>query len=183
MSNPFQPAIDELEKDLVPIERKRNELVSTINVLRAKAGLPPRPDNSGPGGSQPHDAGKSLALSQLKHDSFFGKRMGTAAREYLEMRFAAVNGTNPASVREIFDALKEGGFVFETKHNNVAMISLRNMLRKGSQTFLKLPNGSYGLRSWYPGAKKPKDLEGQIEEEEEEILESEAATPKKGAAA
>lgn len=153
--NPFQPAIDALEKDLAEAERHMNGLRTAINVLRAKAGLPPRPEGGGPNGNGPRvdDGGTPV---NIKHDTFFSDKMGTAARRYLEMRYQAVNGTNPAKPREIFDALKVGGFQFETKDDQVAMISLRNMLRKNSLMFLKLPNGTYGLRGWYPGAKKPK---------------------------
>jgi hypothetical protein len=174
MSNPFQPAIDELEKDLVDIERQRNALTSTINVLRAKAGLPPRPDGGG-GGS----GGESITSTpmSLRHDTFFGKRMGTAARQYLEMRHAADGGTSPATPREIFDALKTGGFVFETKDDAVAIISLRNMLRKNTIMFQKLPNGTYGLASWYPNAKKPKASMAATADEPEEEGDDETTAP------
>ncbi|MCC6946883.1 MAG: hypothetical protein IT539_03865 [Bradyrhizobiaceae bacterium] len=163
--NPFQPAIDELEKELEKIEkdiaeaeRQANGLRDTINVLRAKAGLPPRPEGIGRVAASPSPAPEGGGPSpKIRHDSFFGKKMGTATREYLEMRQESAGGTSPAKPREIFDALKLGGFVFETKDDNVAIISLRNMLRKNTQMFQKLPNGTYGLRSWYPGARKPKN--------------------------
>lgn len=186
MSNPFQSAIDALEKELAPIERQRNELLTTINVLRAKANLPPRPDTPSPGGGGGQSGEAPAAtLTTLKNDTFFGKRMGTAAREYLEMRYAAANGTDPATTRQIFDALKAGGFVFETRDDGVAMISLRNMLRKASQTFLKLPNGTYGLRSWYPGARKPKNSASGdgADDVDGEFQETEATTTKKVAVA
>ncbi len=186
--NPFQPAIDALEKDLTEIERKGNALLATINVLREKAGLPPRPGGGlfvgDTGGDAPKHSG---GAPQIKHDTFFGKKMGTAARLYLEMRFETNGGTNPAKPREIFDALKEGGFVFETKDDGVAIISLRNMLRKSSQIFQKLPNGTYGLCAWYPNAKKPKAAVAtgdQAEDAESEIdadTETETGTAPKAA--
>jgi hypothetical protein len=204
MSNPYQSALDALEKDLAEAARKKteaerqwNELFTTINVLRGKAGLAPltapsvsqavnplgADDGSAPdGGGGTGGGGGAPSPTQIKSDTFFGKRMGTAAREYLEMRFIAAGGTNPAAPREIFDALKSGGFVFETKDDTVAMISLRNMLRKASQTFVKLANGTYGLRAWYPNARKPKAA-GQADDDEEDASELEAATPAKGAAA
>lgn len=40
--NALQPAIDVLEQDLADLERQANGLLTSINVLRARAGLPPR---------------------------------------------------------------------------------------------------------------------------------------------
>jgi hypothetical protein len=130
---------------------------ATINVLREKAGMPPRPPFGGGGPSAgASQEGCAATVASIKHDTFFGKKMGTAVRQYLEMRFETAGDTSPAKPKEILEALKVGGFVFETKDDNVAIISLRNMLRKSSAMFQKLPNGTYGLVSWYPGAKKPK---------------------------
>jgi len=164
-ANPLQPAIDALEKDLADVERRENELRSALKLLRAKAGLPTPPDAGGPdsgGGTpppSPPSGEKSPATTQIRPDSFFGKRMGSAARQYLEMRKAA-GGDGPAKPRDIFEALRQGGFQFETKDDTVAVISLRNMLRKRSETFQRLPNGTYGLRAWYPHAKPPKAASG-----------------------
>lgn len=194
LSNAFQPAIDELEKEAADVERQWNALISTINVLRAKAGLPPRP---GGGGGISEGAGialgsKETGVPKIKHDTFFAKKMGTAARLFLEMRFESSGGTSPAKPREFFDALKAGGFVFNTKDDHVAIVSVRNMLTKNTQMFQKLPNGTYGLRSWYPDAKKPKPAakdEYDIDWSEHESTDAEqkpkleTATTKKAAAA
>src|SRR6185312_9267671 len=96
-------------------------------------------------------ASASIGLTQIKSDTFYGKKMQTAAREFLEMRKRA--DLSAAKPREIFDALKAGGFEFDTKDETTALISLRGALRKNSTTFHKLPNGEYGLRIWYPNAK------------------------------
>lgn len=179
--NPFQPAIEALEKDLADIERQGNALLSTINVLREKAGMPPRPGGGLFTGEATSDtfsgAARAGGAPQIKHDTFFGKKMGTAARQYLELRFEANGGTSPAKPREIFDALKEGGFVFETKDDGVAIISLRNMLRKSSQMFQKLPNGTYGLCSWYPNAKKPKTTATATEDDQSDDTSEAYADP------
>src|SRR5690348_2112632 len=123
--NPFQSAIDELEKDLNEAERHANALLSAINVLRAKSGLPPRsPDGGGMDGIQSGvstSPGPGPTISHIKHDTFFGKRMGTAAREFLEMRKS--QGHGPAKAREIFDALRAGGFQFNTKDDSIAIVS------------------------------------------------------------
>lgn len=50
MTNPvnaFRPAIDALEQDFADLERQGNALLTSINLLRSKAGLPPRPGGGG----------------------------------------------------------------------------------------------------------------------------------------
>lgn len=163
----FQPAIDALEHDFAELERQKNTLerqaaglIAAINILRAKAGLPPRPGLGGIVESQDYSengssaAGASNGSTAIRSDQFFGIRMGTAARQFLEMRRAASLGA--AKPRDILDALKSGGFQFETKDDSIALISVRNMLSKRSETFIKLQNGTYGLKAWYPHAKQPK---------------------------
>lgn len=121
-------------------------------------------------------------LSQIKADSFVGKKMGTAARLFLDMRKAST-GDGPATPREIYDALVTGGFAFETKSEGVAMVSVRNMLRKNSQQFYRLQNGKYGLTAWYPGAKVQKVSKAEAEADSDEESETEAAEPVKASAA
>lgn len=147
MSEAFAPAIAALQSDLADAERKVRELKSTINVLCKHAGVAElytniEAENSGP------------SITSIRADTFYGKVINTAAREYLEMRKAA--GLGPATPREIYDAMVAGGFQFETKSDQVALVSLRSNLRKNSKTFHKLPNGQYGLLSWYPNAKSAK---------------------------
>ncbi len=157
MVNALQPAIDALEKDLADLERQGNALLTSINLLRAKAGLPPRPGAwTGPSSETAGSSdGGRLTLSSIHSDTFLGKRMGSAAREYLAMRKAS-GGNAPATTREVFNALKDGGFVFGAKDDATAIVVLRAMLRKNTQMFYKLPNGTYGLRSWYPDLKRSK---------------------------
>jgi hypothetical protein len=147
----LMPAIEALEQELMTLESKANELRSAINTLCRHAGVPTRHAE----GIQ--TAANGMTLSQIKPDTFYGKRMQTAAREFMEMRKAA--GQGPAKPRDVYEALRDGGFQFETQDEDTALVSLRNTLRKNSQTFHKLPNGQYGLRAWYPNAKPAKDDE------------------------
>ena len=94
-------------------------------------------------------------LTTLRNDQFYGKVLGQAAREYLEMRKSANLG--PATPREIFEALVEGGFKFDTKVEVNAITGLRQVLRKSSSIFHRLPHGAYGLLAWYPNAKAAKN--------------------------
>jgi hypothetical protein len=147
-------AIETLEKRLMDLERKGNALVEVINDLRAEDGLPPRsPWGSGSGISS-SSSKPGETVSTIRSDTFYGKKLQTAMREYLEMR--ARQNLGPAKPREIYDAITAGGFQFETQDETVALVGMRAMLRKRTAFFHKLPNSTYGLTAWYPGAKKPK---------------------------
>lgn len=145
-------AIAALERRLAEHERKGNELKGVINVLYAEAGLPLKfPElAAGSGG-----AASGAVLTQIKRDSFYGKKQMTAIREYLEMR--RLQGNGPATPREILDALKAGGYQFEAKSDEIALVGLRALLRKATTVFHKLPGaGGYGMLAWYPDAKQSK---------------------------
>lgn len=147
-------AIEALERRLADMERKGNALVEVINDLRKEDGLPPRPPFGRGGGGSTDTPGATVTLSQIRPDTFYGKKLQTAVREYLEMRKAEEAG--PAKPRVIYEAITSGGYEFEAKTPDVALVGLRALLRKRSNVFEKLPNGTYGLTSWYPGAKRAK---------------------------
>jgi len=159
MTNPvnvFQPAIDALEKDYEDLERQANGLLTSINVLRTKAGMPPRPPGQ-LGGAESGSANTGNGRQIVLHsDTFTGKKLSSAVREYLEMRKSS-GGDAPATSREIFDALKQGGFASNAKDDATAIVVLRTLLRKNTVTFAKLRNGKYGLRSWYPNLRTSKE--------------------------
>lgn len=158
MDNAFAPAIAALQAELAELDRKSCELKSTINVLCKHAGQPELYANI------KSDTG-TATVAGIKADTFYGKVIATAAREYLEMR--KVSNLGPATPREIYEALVEGGFQFEAKTKDIAMVSLRSNLRKNSKTFHRLPNGQYGLLSWYPNAKAPKPGTTNSEEDDD----------------
>jgi hypothetical protein len=164
----FQPAIDALEKEFEDLERNAYAILQSINLLRSKAGLPPRPGSgnfghqAGPGKGGGHSSPKL----KIHSDSFTGKKLGAAVREYLTMRKAS-GGDAPATSREIFDALKEGGFSSGAKDEATALVVLRTLLRKDTKGFAKLANGKYGIRSWYPNLKAPKDSSKTVAADEE----------------
>lgn len=147
MSNDISPAIAALQSDLAALESQVYGVKSAINLLCKHAGKPEMYPNLTADDSK-------VSIGNIQADTFYGKTIGAAAREYLEMRRAANFG--PASTREIYDALIEGGFKFNSKNENNAMISLGQTLRKNSKMFHKLPNGNYGLLAWYPNAKEDK---------------------------
>jgi hypothetical protein len=191
MTNPasaFQPAIEALEAELADLERQANGLLQSINLLREKVGLPPRP-----GGWLAASTGGTAASGpvsvKLHSDSFTGKKLGSAVRQYLDMRKQS-GGDSPATSREIFDALKEGGFVSRAKDDATALVVLRTMLRKNTVTFAKLQNGKYGLRAWYPNLKATKETSSDettdddaTEEDNVIVVDGKGAATAKGSAA
>jgi len=176
----LMPAITLMERKVDEAERKVTELLGALNVLRSEAGLPPRP--GGGGGS---NSGTDQVQTQIKPDTFFGKKQQTAIRSYLDMRRA--QGLGPAKPREIYDALLAGGFEYEAKTADIALVGMRALLRKRSETFVQLSNGSYGLVAWYPDLKRSKpstSIETEAEDDEDdEVEESEAAEAAKPSAA
>jgi hypothetical protein len=100
------------------------------------------------------------AIKQIRSDQFYGQPLATCVRSILEMRKAADRGA--ASVNEIFDALKAGGYAFETKDDENAKNGLRQSMRKNT-IFHKLPGGQWGLLTWYPNAKVEKGDEDEAE--------------------
>ena len=169
-----------LESQCAEIERKGNALIEIINDLRAEDGMPPRPPFGG--GNNGKSDKPNATITQIKPDTFYGKKLQTAVRELLEMRYAAARGTDPATPKEIYEAITKGGFQFETKNPETALVGLRALLRKRTAFFHKLPNGTYGLTSWYPDAKKPK-AGAVVEADDDTDEDTETATPGKEAAA
>ncbi len=177
-----QTAIDALEQRLADYERKANSLVEVINDLRKEDGQPPRGPFGGGGGDGSRGSAGGASITQIKPDTFYGKKLQTAVREYLEMR--KLQNLGPATPREIYDAITLGGFKFEAKDANTALVGMRALLRKRTAFFHRLPNNTYGLTSWYPDLKKQKPgAVAEVEEEEEEEEETETATTTKAAAA
>ena len=168
MSSELLPAITLLEGEYDEKERNQNALLATINMLRDRAGLPPRAPGGGSGGGSTGGGG---TITQIKPDTFYGKKLQTAMREYLEMRKA--QGLGPAKPREIYDAITAGGLQFDTNVPEHALDGMRAMLRKRTNFFHKLPNGTYGLTIWYPHAKTksataaPSDAASDDEEDDD----------------
>jgi hypothetical protein len=136
-------------------EEEANRLKRIINELCAEEGIEPRFPTIVDGGA---------SSSVIRSDEYYGQTLTAAIRNYLERRKNA--GLSAASLAEIFNAIKEGGYKFDTRNEENAKISVGNALRKTSSIFHRLPNGEYGLLSWYPNAKakpegeaptKPKD--------------------------
>jgi hypothetical protein len=160
MDNQIQATLDLLVGKIHAKEEEANKLKKLVNELSVEAGMDvPYSDI--------HESADGT--TNIRSDLFYGQVLVTATRKYLEMRKASKKGA--ASIAEIYNALKRGGYKFDTKDEENAKNTVRVSLRKNSSIFHKLPNGEYGLLAWYPNAKIVADDEEQKDEK-----------PKKGTA-
>lgn len=178
MSDHFEKTIDAVIEQVNELEREIARKKLMVNDLCELAGRSVVYATA--------DVPSSKGLASLTPDAFYGKKLATAVREVLERRKAA--GSGAATATEIYDALVQGGYHFETKNDENAKRGLYQSLTKNSSTFHKLPNGTYGLREWYPAIRTRSaagqqessvavaDEEDGIEEECEATAEAEATT-------
>ena len=162
-----------IEQAKVKLREQEQAVVETkklINQLCAFAGSPPMYSDA------ELNVSKASGLGGIRSDTFYGKSAFTAVRQYLDMRAASSLGA--ASLNEIIEALKTGGFDFSTvsEDEDGAKRGVAISLAKNSGIFHKLPHGNWGLLAWYPEAKEKKQqkkdpaaptgdkLEGQGEE-------------------
>ncbi|MDB5610934.1 MAG: hypothetical protein JWP25_7834 [Bradyrhizobium sp.] len=145
---------NELDPAIAAFERRREDALAsvaecerTINTLCKEAGYPPRYAET--------TTNNSMKVTQISDDTFYGQKQTPAMRMYLEMRKA--QGLGPATPRDIYQALEQGGYVFEAKNSEIAMVGMRALLRTQPNVFHRLPQGTWGLTTWYPDAKKPKE--------------------------
>lgn len=155
----FGRVINRIIRDIEDLEAKVTEKKRMANQLREYQNQPPLFP-----GIDTERIGNSLAINA---DQFHGRRLATAVREYLELRGPSDGrGLGAAVVNEIYSALVQGGYEFETNDEKNAKRSLRIALTKNSITFRRInskPEVSYGLLDWYPSAKPPKAKDIQPE--------------------
>jgi hypothetical protein len=176
MSKTLDEAIEELVADISRLDTEMRKKKETVNTLCAVNHRPPL---------YKADDTESSTLIRIRPDLFYGQALATAVRTILEMRRQQDMGA--ASINEIYDTLTNGGYQFQTKTEDVAKASLRSSLSKNNLTFHKLPNGRFGLLSWYPNVRQGKATatptgnpdEPSVEEPENET----AATDTSAAAA
>jgi len=156
MNEPISNTIEVLAQRVRVKEDEAAKLKRLVNELCSEGGLPLRYADITILGDEP---------LRIRGDQFYGLAITTAIRNYLEMRKAANQG--PATVSEIYEAIKSGGYKFETENEENAKTTVRNNLRKSSSIFHRLPNGDFGLLIWYPNAKPPKPEEPQAAGTEE----------------
>ncbi len=166
MSDAFGPALDALRQQLAREEQAVVETKKLINKLSSVAGLDaPFLDM---------EEATANSVTAIRSDTFYGKRLHKAVREYLEMRKAS--GQGPAETREIYEALCRGGYQFDAADANNAMTGMRSLMRKNSAVFHRLPNNTWGLTSWYEAIRTSKTASSRLSSTaDEDSEESETA--------
>jgi len=138
------------------LQEQMQEIVETkkmINSLRRRMGEDPMFNDI---------TVEQVGSATIRSDQFYGKSILTAAKEYLESRRRAC----PAE--EIIRGLQEGGFDFRMLNwkDNDRLRSFTMTLAKNSKMFHRLPNGQFGLPSWYPDVMNKRSQERTQEKAE-----------------
>jgi hypothetical protein len=154
MSKTVDQVITELAAEITADEANLRKKKETVNTLCGVVGRPP---------AYALESATASVPTQIRSDQFYGQPLAASVRTILEMRRAQNLGA--ATNREIFDALTTGGYEFDTRNDDIAQKSLRNSLAKNTALFHKLPNGRFGLVSWYPNAKKTRSFPATSEDE------------------
>jgi hypothetical protein len=161
MDERIKSAIEALLDQLETQEKEVADLKRTINALCRRAGEPEKYAEAEPKPNQP---------VATRADQYFGKALSTAAQEVLERR----KSLGACGADEILRGLEEGGFDFRQVgwRDGDRLRSLSITLSKNSKTFVRLPNGSFGLVAWYPEMKKAErtDRSGRLATEPETEL-------------
>lgn len=145
MSDQIRAGIDGMNTAIAAKLAEVEALKVSVNVMCRQIGeepMYPDADVAGPG-----------VGGALRADLFYGKGLQTAVREYLERAKRA------AGTEEIVKALEQGGYDFDeqgwAKGHRPRILAIA--LVKNTATFRRLPNGMFGLESWYePRTRKAK---------------------------
>ena len=154
MANNLEAAIGDLTAKLQQQMNEVSETKKAINVLMKMVGKDPMfPDEN------PEQVGASF---NIEPDQYYGRPLATCVQEYLEARKKAT-GKKAIQVEDILAALEQGGFDFKAAgwRDNDRLRSLSISLAKNNKVFHRLPNGWFGLLSWYPDVVAKKEPKGK----------------------
>ena len=135
----YQKTISDLVKQIEVLDEKSNMIKTTVNHLCEVSNRPAMYEIN---------ALASTVGMSFSTDEFYGEKLAKAVRTVLERRKASMEDA-PATVREIFEHLRDGGYAFGTDNDDNAIRGLRVSLGKNVAVFHKLPTGKFGLKDWY----------------------------------
>jgi hypothetical protein len=140
LNSAVEVLLEQLEVQLQEV----SDTKKTINGLCRRMGKEPMfPDAST----------EQLGVGPIRPDQYFGRPLSTVAQEFLERRKQA------CMADEIMKGLTQGGFDFKAigwqEKDWLRLFSIT--LAKNSKAFFRLPNGTFGLASWYPEARRDRD--------------------------
>jgi hypothetical protein len=142
MSAKLDDAVSELLEDLQAKMEEVSETKKAINLLMRRSGKQPM---------FPDETPERIATLKIRPDQFYGRPLATSVQEFLEQRKKGT-GEQACDVAEILSVLENGGFNFKAMgwRENDRLRSLSISLAKNTKVFHRLPNGMFGLLSWYP---------------------------------
>jgi hypothetical protein len=168
MSQTLKAALDEIlvkvsdaEAEIAARQAELTPLKITANSLAKLVGIT-EPFTTVDGPAQ--NVAPRLRTLSWRPDQFFGRPLPDCVSEILDSRKdAGLNG--PATIDEIFDALKGGGFRFGGSGSDEnSKRAVKISLTKNNTHFAKIGD-AFGLRRWYPGSKSP-SRKGRATEDE-----------------
>jgi len=152
----LEGAIEALLEELQIQMTQVAETKKTINTLLRRIGKEPQFAD---------EAAEQVGSNSLRirPDQYYGRALATSVQEFLENRKKAT-GDQACPPSDILAALEQGGFDFKTLSwkDNDRLRSLSITLGKNPK-FHRLPNGTYGLLSWYPDVSAKKERSGKAE--------------------
>lgn len=146
----LEGAIEALLEELQTQMNQVADTKKTINTLLRRIGKEPQfPDVDA------EQAG--AATLRIRPDQYYGRALATSVEEFLENR-KKTTGDQAIAPNEILVALEAGGFDFKAQgwKDDDRLRSLSITLGKNPK-FHRLPNGTYGLISWYPSVAAKKE--------------------------
>jgi len=150
----LEGAIEALQEELQIQMHQVAETKKVINSLLRRLGKEPQ---------FPDEVAEQVGpiSFRIRSDQFYGRALATSVEEFLENRKKAT-GEQACSPAEILAALEQGGFDFKAQgwKENDRLRSLSITLGKNPK-FHRLPNGTYGLMSWYPNVVAKKERPGK----------------------
>jgi hypothetical protein len=146
----LEGAIEALLEELQVQMNQVADTKKTINTLLRRIGKEPQ---------FPDEAAESVGSASLRvrPDQYYGRPLATSVEEFLENR-KKTTGDQACAPSEILAALETGGFDFKAQgwKDDDRLRSLSITLGKNPK-FHRLPNGTYGLISWYPSVAAKKE--------------------------
>jgi hypothetical protein len=138
-SEKLRDAVDVLLEQVKQQEQELAETKKTVNSLCRRLGQEPKfVDIREPNGN-------GIFSASIRADEYYGKTVLATVQLFLERKKRASTG------EEILRGLEQGGFDFQAQgwKDSDRLRSLAIALGKNPKLIHRLPNGSYGLRSWY----------------------------------
>jgi len=146
--------IEELRAKIAEKEHELAEMKKTVNQLCKLAKHSPIYITE----AEP----ETTSVEPLKGDEYYMQPIARVIGWILERR--ELCGLGPATVREIYDIMKAGGYKFDAKDDENAMRGISISMCKNVAKFHRLPSGKFGLTEWYPALKEKKQAENNEKE-------------------